>query len=147
MKEAVGDLWDFHASGAVVAITTNGRVQKDGTCAMLRGCARQARKRFPQLPWVLGQQLMYHGNHVLDLGRRIVSFPVEAGPYEVPDLGLIERSSRELVELADYKGWERVVLPRPGCGGGGLPWREVRQILTRYLDERFLVVDREEEEG
>ena len=140
MKEVSGDLWDFHSRGSVVAITTNGQVQKDGTCPMPRGCARQARERFAQLPWVLGQQLLYHGNHVLDLGGRIVSFPVENSPQENPQLSLIERSCRELVELTDYKGWREVAVPRPGCGGGGLDWDEVRPILARYLDDRFVIV-------
>lgn len=142
MKEVAGDLWAFHARGAVVAITTNGQVQKDGTCPMPRGCARQARERFPQLPWVLGQQIIYHGNHVLDLGGRIVSFPVEHTPLETPLPSLIERSCQELVALADYKGWSQVVMPRPGCGGGGLSWDEVRPILQRHFDERFWVVDK-----
>jgi len=143
MKELAGDLWEFHARGAVAAITTNGQVQKDGTCPMPRGCASQARERYPQLPWVLGQQLIYHGNHVLDLGGRIVSFPVEHSPQENPSLGLIERSCRELVELTDYKGWTQVVVPRPGCGGGGLAWNEVRPILAKYFDDRFVVVTME----
>ena len=42
MKEIVGDLWHEHAEGNVVAITTNGSVNKVGRAVMLRGCARQA---------------------------------------------------------------------------------------------------------
>ena len=42
---------------------------KDGTCDMPRGCARQARDRFPLLAWHLGQQIRLHGNHVFDLGN------------------------------------------------------------------------------
>ena len=47
MKEIVGDMWSEHAQGAVVAITTNGAVNKVGEAIMLRGCARQARNRYP----------------------------------------------------------------------------------------------------
>lgn len=144
MKEIFGDIWEVHRQGAVIAITTGGCVRKDGTCEMPRGCARQARERFPQLAWHLGQQIRMHGNHVFDLGSRIVSFPVENSPLERPEPELIEQSCRELVELADYKGWSQVVVPRPGCGGGGLDWGDVRPILERYLDNRFQIISYEE---
>ena len=144
MHEIIGDLWKEHAGGAVVAITTSSLLTNDGKAVMLRGCARQARGRFPDLPQILGEQLLNHGNHVFDLGRRIVSFPVEIDPYRNPELGIIEESCRELVELTEYKGWQKVVVPRPGCGGGGLEWPVVRPILQRYLDERFYVITLQE---
>ncbi len=140
MREIIGDLWKEHADGAVVAITTNGMLTKAGKAVMPRGCARQARDRFPDLPQILGEQLLNHGRHVFDLGRRIVSFPVEVDPYRNPELEIIEESCRELVELADYKGWHKVVVPRPGCGGGGLEWAVVRPVLQRYFDGRFYVI-------
>lgn len=140
MREIHGDLWDYHRQGRVVAVTTGGLVEKSGACAMPRGCAHQAKERFVHLDWTLGQLILAHGNHVFDLGNRIVSFPVEESPYEVPDIRLIERSARELVELADYKGWDEVIVPRPGCGGGGLSWNEVRPKLAAVFDERFRVI-------
>lgn len=143
MQEMTGELWREHTSGAVVAITTNGMVTRSGKSLMLRGCARQASVKFPELVRILGSLLLNHGNHVFDLGRRIVSFPVEEDPYQNPQLPLIEQSCRELVELADYKGWQKIVVPRPGCGGGGLAWSEVRPILQKYFDDRFLVISME----
>jgi hypothetical protein len=140
MHEIVGDIWQEHAEGAVVAITTSGTLTKNGKAVMLRGCARQARDRFPDLPQILGEQLLNHGRHVFDLGRRIVSFPVEVDSYRNPELGIIEASCRELVELADYKGWQKIVVPRPGCGGGGLEWPVVKPVLERYFDARFYVI-------
>lgn len=144
MIELVGDLWEEHAAGAVVAITTNGSVSKQGTVSMLRGCARQARERYPHLPRRLGELIAQNGSHVFELGNRIVSFPVEHGPFEVPELGLIEQSCRELVELTDDRQWPLVVVPRPGCGGGGLIWDEVKTILERHFDGRFRVISSEE---
>ncbi len=140
MHEIIGDLWQKHADGAVVAITTNGMVNQVGRAVMPRGCARQACERFPELLKTLGSLMTHHGNHVFDLGHQLVSFPVEVDPYQTPDLRLIEQSCRELVELADYKGWQKVVVPRPGCGGGGLEWHEVKCILKRHFDERFHVI-------
>jgi hypothetical protein len=143
MNEIVGDLWQEHAAGAVVAITTNGMVTKSGKSIMPRGCARQAADRYPELTKLLGSLLINHGNHVFDLGRKLVSFPVEEDPYRNPEMRLIEQSCQELVELTDYKGWQKVVVPRPGCGGGGLSWSDVRPVLERYFDERFHVISLE----
>lgn len=148
MRELVGDLWKAHAAGAVVAITTGGAVSRQGgRCAMPRGCAFDAARRFPALPEILGALINAGGNHVYDLGSHIVSFPVEATPWERPDPVLIEQSCRELVALAEIHGWQEVVVPRPGCGSGGLRWPDVRPILQRYFDERFVVISKEGESG
>ena len=145
MKEIIGDIWEHHQRGMIIAITTGGCVRKDGTCDMPRGCARQAKERFPHLSWHLGQQIKMHGNHVFDLGSRIVSFPVENSPLEMPEFRIIERSCQELVELADYKGWNNIIVPRPGCGGGGLDWSEVRTILEQHFDDRFQIITSQEQ--
>jgi hypothetical protein len=139
MQEIFGDLWDYYGTAAI-GITTAGKVSRKGHCVMLRGCGRQARERFPDLPARLGALVLDRGNHVFDLGGGLFSFPVEHGPFEVPDLRLIERSSLELVALADEQGWTQVVLPRPGCGGGGLEWRQVRPLLQRHMDNRFHII-------
>lgn len=143
VHEAVGDLWTLHAAGARVAITTGGLVSKKGVCAMPRGCARQARERFPGIERILGKMISLYGNHVHDLGNRIVSFPVENSPYENPDTRLIEQSCRELVDLVDRKGWDNIIVPRPGCGGGGLEWTDVSKILDRNFDDRFQITSQE----
>lgn len=139
MQEICGELWDYYGTAAV-GITTAGQVSRKGNCVMLRGCARQAKERFPDLPQRLGGLIGSRGNHVFHLGDGLFNFPVEHGPFEVPDLRLIERSCRELVSLADQQGWLQVVLPRPGCGGGGLDWLQVRPLLARHFDARFHVI-------
>lgn len=144
MHEIIGELWEEHARGAVIAITTNGMVNRVGRAVMPRGCARQAHDRFPDLIKTLGTLIKHHGNHVFDLGHQIVSFPVEEDPYQNPEIRLIEQSCQELIELADYKGWKKIVVPRPGCGGGGLEWKEVKTILLRHFDERFYVITNKE---
>ncbi len=140
MREAFADLWELHAAGAAVAVTTNGLLGRDGRVVLGRGCARQAGERFPWLPAALGRALAARGNHVAHLGHRIASYPVEHDPFQLPDPDLIARSARELAALADAEGWTEVALPRPGCGGGGLSWGEVRPLLAPALDARFVVV-------
>lgn len=140
MKEDYGDLWEYHGR-MIIVVTTNGLTTKQGKALMGNGCAGQAGVRFPDLAFRLGTSIAQRGNHVAYLGDGIVSFPVEHTPYETPDIRLIARSTRELVSLADSMGWKEIALPRPGCGGGGLEWKEVKPVLERYLDDRFVVVE------
>lgn len=142
MKQQQGQMWDYQGQ-AIIAITTGGVVSKKGHCAMPRGCARQARDLFPQLAAQLGALIQQYGNHVFSLEPMLVSFPVEHSPYEVPCLRLIEQSCQELVQLTNQNKWSQVIVPRPGCGGGGLSWAEVEPILERYFDNRFTIITSE----
>lgn len=144
MREIFGDLWKEHVDGSVIVITTNGVVTRLGKSVMLRGCARQAAIRYPEILKTHGTLLLNHGNHVFDLGSRIVSFPVEEEPYQNPDIRLIEQSCKELVGLVNDKDWQKIVVPRPGCGGGGLSWADVEPVLEKYFDDRFYVISMEE---
>ncbi len=139
MTEIRGNIWDWLGK-AVIAVTTNGHVTRDGKAVLGRGCARQAGERFPGLARRLAALLAEKGNHVHCLGEGIVSFPVEESPWCTPDLRLIARSARELRDLADGMGWRMIVVPRPGCGGGGLDWTEVRPAVAEFFDERFFVI-------
>ena len=140
MREATADLWTFHARGAAVAVTTCGLVRRDGTAALGRGVARQAGAAFPWFAPRLGELIRTRGNHVHHVGERIASFPVEHDPLQRPDPALIHRSAIELAALAQREGWSFVALARPGCGGGGLAWEEVRPLLWSVLDDRFVAL-------
>jgi len=140
MLEIAGDIWAHADQGMVTVITTNGSLTRDGRAVFGRGVARQAKARFPELAEKLGRLLVAHGNHVFDLGWGIVSFPVEETAWSLPDLRIIARSAAELRLLVDRSGWLQVVVPRPGCGGGGLAWQEVKPLLEACFDDRFLVI-------
>lgn len=139
MLEALGDIWEY-SDACVIVITTNGSLTRDGRAIFGHGVARQAALRFPGLAGNLGGLLAERGNHVFDLGCGIISFPVEQTPWSLPDLRIIARSAQELRQLADDSGWQRIVVPRPGCGGGGLAWEEVKPLLEPCFDDRFVVV-------
>jgi hypothetical protein len=142
MKEIYGDLWN--AASDLRVISTNGIVRKDGACVMGRGCAYEAKTRFPGIEFRLGELLQEHGNRVLRLGRyggtMISSFPVKHHWKQEADPILIRRSAKQLVKIADKFGHERVIIPRPGCGNGKLRWSDVRPILAEVLDDRFAVI-------
>ena len=144
MLETVGDIWQYSGTG-IIAITTNGSLTRDGGAIFGRGVAKQAALRFPALAEKLGGLLTERGNHVFDLGCGIVSFPVEETPWSQPDLRIITRSAGELRLLADRSGWELIIVPRPGCGGGGLTWKDVKPLLEPCFDQRFLVINKQGE--
>ena len=139
MLEIVGDIWE-HYGNAFVAITTNGSLTPDGRAVLGRGVAKQAALRYPELAEKLGRLVAERGNHVFDLGKGMVSFPVEETAWSIPDLRIISGSALELKALADTLGWSEIVVPRPGCGGGGLAWEDVKPVLAPWLDDRFIVI-------
>lgn len=146
MRELTGDLWEVEADAR--AITTNGFVKTNGRAVMGRGVAAQALQRFPDINWTLGRLIAANGNHVGmlgwagDLRSWLLSFPVKHHWRQMADLALIERSARELIWVADECKFNTVVLPRPGCGNGGLRWEDVKPVIEPLLDDRFVVVER-----
>ncbi len=162
MIEREVDLWKYRA--AAVVITTNGKVKKNGECVMGRGCAREAALRWPDLASDLGKLISETGNHCYALRcvslavaqpdeidempaalgagwtTTLVSFPVKDTWQEAAKLSLIARSAGELLDMADQHGWDKVVMPRPGCGNGQLEWDSVKRALAPLLDDRFIVV-------
>lgn len=143
MLEKRMNLWDAHDNEKWIVITTNGFVKKDGSLVMGRGCAREAKNKYPNLPYVFGHMIQEYGNHLYAVHNyKIIAFPVKHNWYEQADIKLIERSTRELVYFVDTsEGVEGpIYIPRPGCGNGKLDWKDVKPVLERYLDDRFVVV-------
>lgn len=150
MKEVTGNLWTYPAECR--AITTNGSINRNRECVMGRGCALQARNRFPGLAKQLADYIIRMGNvpHLLkttsDTGYALVSFPVKEEWSDVASTKLITQSATRLVAMADLYGWKTVVLPRPGCGNGKLKWGNVKPLLEPLLDDRFHVISYEREQ-
>lgn len=168
MIEIKGNLFDEPCDA--FCITTNGFIKKDGSCVMGRGCAKQAATRWPVLPKVLGRNINDYGNVVLaplflSDGRYLLSFPVKPasvvfngnncvkhmlnkfnvgdvvpGWAALANIELIKTSATQLVYLTNTYGWDKVVLPRPGCGAGELSWDTVRHELNQILDDHFYAI-------
>jgi hypothetical protein len=140
VREIQGDIWDYHAQGDVIVVTTGGMLTADGRALLGRGLAKMAGMRFPWFARQLGECITAGGNHVYHVGERLIAFPVEESPFTNPDPRLISRSATELTALVDQQGWQRVIVPRPGCGTGGLSWREVKPLLEAIMDNRFCII-------
>src|SRR4051812_48531648 len=119
MREDIVDIWTEPADA--ICITTNGFIKKNGSLVMGAGVGGQAQARYPGLPHYWGDCVFKWGQGIwaaeMPDGKFLLSFPVKHNWYEEADLTLIERSARQLQEYVDGNaGFEKVLLPRPGCG-------------------------------
>lgn len=147
MRECFGDIWQNHKAGAWICVTTNGIVKADGKAVMGAGIAKDAARRFPDLPAQLAAYLQKFGNRVFMFPKlRIITFPTKHHFHDRSDINLIIKSCRELVEILDkYPDLvSNVWLPRPGCKNGRLRWDDVREAIEPLLDDRVIVIEREE---
>jgi len=166
MLEMFGNM--LHMECDALCVTTNGFVKANGECVMGRGIALEIKKLFPEVPKKLGTLVKKNGNvtqvilPASNLTNKITLVAVPTKPVSgfcngsntiwpyplnafVPgfhmqsQIDLIIKSINQLVDLTDQHGWERVLLPRVGCGNGGLNWDEVKPVIEPYLDDRFIV--------
>ncbi len=153
MFELKGNIWDVPCAD-IVCVTTNGIVRSDGTAVMGGGIAKECAQRFPASQRVLGEEIKAKGNHVhlihdpaalFAAGPLIYSFPTKEHWRDKSLIKLIARSAKELVEEVNrlefyyQDGPLMVLVPRPGCGLGGLQWGQVRPTLENYFDNRFFI--------
>lgn len=138
MKEVYGDAWIIKKDYTFLAITSNGYVKRNGEAVMGRGIAAQAKYKYPNIAYKLGGLLTRQGNRIHVLAPDLISFPVKHHWAEKADIRLIRASAHELMSrLGEH---ETVLLPRPGCGNGGLNWKDVKPILEKILDDRVAIV-------
>lgn len=153
MLQQTGNMWTLDADAR--CITTNGVTRpSDGAAVMGKGCAREARNRYPGVDVYLGLKISEAGNHVHHLMQApktpmgsgmwvLLSFPTKDHWRDKSDLALIRRSCDELMAIADTEPtWQTILLPRPGCGAGGLSWPAVEAVIAPLLDDRVVVVAR-----
>ncbi len=141
MKEAQGNIWEMPCKFRV--ITTNGQIRQSGRLVMGRGIALQARERYPGIDYMLGKLVADGGNHVYVLPEKgIVSFPTKWDWRRHSNIELIERSARELSYLLRdlLSPGDNVLMPPPGCGNGGLIWKDVKPVIAPLLDDHYVIV-------
>lgn len=156
MQETNGDMWTHPAE--VKAVTTNGSFSRlTGNAMMGAGCAGECRTKYPETVHTLGKLLKEKGSHVhliRDGDPYIVSYPTipddewrdnhpDFKEHWASPIELVVESAKELVTLMDtdprLQG-KTCVIPRPGCGIGGLKWEDVKPHLEPILDDRFIII-------
>lgn len=151
MNETDGDIWEYGSAHKVDAlcVATNMTVAS-GRLIMGGGQARQAKQIFPDLPSLWGRAYeerqrtgfapvlaLYETKH---FPFTVVSFPTKYHPSDNSSKDLIIQAAHELVDVMTFRGWDDVLLPRVGCGLGGLQWGEVREWLAPIFDDRITII-------
>jgi hypothetical protein len=154
MFELKGNIWDVPTAD-IICITTNGIVKTNGEAVMGGGIAKECANKFRYTPVTLGDKIKNSGNHVHQIhnpsdlfgaGPFIYSFPTKEHWRDKSLIPLIERSAKELVRQVDHleaeldDGSLMVLVPRPGCGLGGLQWGQVKGAIEPIFDNRFFLV-------
>jgi len=110
MKEITGNL--FNQTWAdVICITTNGFVKRNGEAVMGRGCASQAKKKFPGIALELGKNIKTVGNlptHLITTeDYRIFSYPVKAksGTCEYNKSNVVQHMRHRFEPQSVVPGW------------------------------------------
>lgn len=156
MIEVFDNLWTYIEKNPVdfICVTTNGYIKSDGSLVMGRGIAREVKSLFPGIEHTLGDRVRKSGNcvHVFynverPTGRKkkfynLVSFPTKHEDWrENSDLDLIRLSALELEEIAKTLPTRTFLLPRPGCGNGGLDWKDVKPVID-FLPNNVFIISR-----
>jgi hypothetical protein len=153
MLEEIGDIWDYYNAGCWIVITTNGNVRSDGEAVMGRGIAFQAKQHLPELPKMLAANTRALGASTFSFSQyHLFTLATKYNWWEKSNIELIRNNVCVLRTLAiwytksgcsELSNVFPVYLPRLGCSNGGLHWEsDVRPFLSKYLDDRFIVINR-----
>lgn len=141
MIEVYGNLWDEEWEDYWKVILTNSSVKTDGRAVMGKGCALEASLRFPDLPFDLGFKLQRFGNSVYEWPKfNLMTFPTKYSWWNPSNINLIINSAKQLTVYANRNKERKYILPRPGCGYGGLKWEEVKPEIEGILPDNVFII-------
>lgn len=136
--ETIRDIWSTYIPDRYLwrCIPTNGCLKRNKQAVCGKGLAKDAADRFPQFPVLLGESIRNQGNKLAIFSEiKLIAFPTKYHWKDKADIELIKTSMQQLVEFANKLPIEDLILlPRPGCGLGGLEWPEVKRIIYPYLN-------------
>lgn len=151
MIEITGDFTKEYKKYRGIVCTTNQILNKDGKLVMGAGIAKWFKETFPWTPEAFALKKEQVTVFPIDLlsdeyPNVLFSFPTKFHWKDKSDIVLIEKSTKELVKLVNNFSDNDVsiLMTRPGCGCGGLDWKDVKPIIEQYLDNRFTVISNED---
>lgn len=136
-----GNMWDIFGHTDLFLITTNPIRRKDGAVVMGRGIAKEAKDRFPSMPYDFGTN--YNGDNVGYIGhygeedQGVDWFMTKTHWREASDIEVIKQSIKELAALTKPGGnfmCSRADLNFPGIGNGKLKREDVLPLLEELPD-------------
>lgn len=161
MLEQKGNILSDFKNADAICFTSNGVLNKHECLVMGAGIAKAFKDKWSVLPELAGEHVKKNGNCVgvlyytqttsilYGLGVvpekekvYVLNFPTKHHYRDNSDLVLIEKSTRELLTITNKYQWNKIYLPRPGCGLGGLDWEgQVKPLLSTILDDRFIIIN------
>jgi len=145
MQEIIGNIFDYELhENVALCIPTNSVIKQDGTAVMGAGLAKIVRDRYNGCDVVLGAIIEKKGAIVKQFWENpnLIAFPTKFDWKDDSSLELIEVSCKGLVDLQIKKNFDKIYLPKVGCGLGSLAWNIVKPILEKYFTEDiYIVVD------
>lgn len=144
MQEIKGNLFDPAYAGSIKCVTTNAKIKANGNAVMGAGLALAVAEAYPEVSKTLADHLVAGHNTPVYLGHNWVSFPTKDDWKDPSTIELIVASANHIVMAADRNSdiptWQKIYLPRVGCGLGGLAWADVHAKLDQLFDDRFTIV-------
>ena len=143
------DIFQESLDGDAICVPTNGDVNSQGSAVMGKGMALTVKRLFPGIDIRLGQYLKAYGNRAFNLGKWningktiiIFSFPTKYSWKEQSDTTLICKSAEQIVEMTEKFKPARVLIPKVGCGCGGLNWNQIEVWLNIiFTDSKFVAL-------
>ena len=123
-----GNIWSYDG---IIVIPTNTTIKKDGLAVMGAGLAKQAAKKYPDLPKLLAYKIKQDEEGTFDFPELgLVCVPTKRDWRDKSDPKLIKYGCKQLALLAKLVPQEQFYVPLLGCGLGGLSWKkDVRPII------------------
>lgn len=148
-NEVEGNFWDNAHKYDCLVVTINTIVKRNGELTMGAGIAKQFAKKYPDIPSIFGdltKNIYKYSDRIsplvttLDNQQYVIGIHTKLHWKDASPLWLIHQSIQDMVLLVNSLGIQSVLMTRPGCGNGGCDWeREIKPILSQFLDERFTV--------
>lgn len=142
---------NYSISGnGVISVTTNATVKMNGELVMGRGAARDAARKYMQIPQEAGRRiLLLRNNGMMAYGFQMLTIPALMMPgfgifqvkhffYDKASLDLIKKSTEMLAAFALGLPHWYFNLNYPGIGNGGLAEEQVWPIVKWLPDNVYI---------
>lgn len=137
LREIKGNIWDYANKNSAVCVLTNDTILADGLNPMGGGIAREALDRNPGLDKIVAESID-KGTFWLCRDSKTKSYlyrlSTKSSVFMPSTLEHLELSLYQLSVCLECFKEVTFLIPRPGCGFGGLDWdTQVKPLCEKYL--------------